>query len=227
MALCADGLEFALDGAERLADAMSGADLVAIERLLTQINAPRAGVRLNGCPGLGELVGPASAPGRLATAALGADCRPVRAVLFDKTPQNNWSLGWHQDRTVVTRERLQTPGFGPWSVQQGLHHVEPPFEVLAGMATLRIHLDDVGPGNAPLKVAPGSHLLGRVPVASIPAAVARCGEAVCLARRGDIWAYSTPILHGSDPTCDGGRRRVLQVDYSTCDLPGGLEWLGV
>lgn len=32
---------------------------------------------------------------------------------FDKTAERNWALGWHQDRTVVVRERKETDGYDP------------------------------------------------------------------------------------------------------------------
>ena len=95
------------------------------------------------------------------------------------------------------------------------------------MMTLRIHLDPVPPDNAPLLIAPGSHRLGRVPEAGIDAAVARCGRAMCLADRGDIWGYATPILHASSVSTGHPHRRVLQVDYSADMLPVPLEWLGI
>ena len=158
---------------------------------------------------------------------LGRQGRPVRAVLFDKTPELNWPLGWHQDRTIVVEKKVDAPGFGPWSVKQGLQHVEPPFAVIEGMATLRIHLDAVDAENAPLLVAPGSHRLGRVPIGEIEDVVARCGADACLADPGDIWAYATPILHASEAARRPGRRRVLQVDYAASDLPPPLLWLGV
>jgi hypothetical protein len=119
------------------------------------------------------------------------------------------------------------PGFGPWSVKQGLIHVAPPIDLLASMVTLRAHFDPVGPGNAPLLIAPGSHRFGRVPVDEIDQVVECCGTFACLAAPGDIWAYATPILHKSDAAQDPARRRVLQVDYAASDLPGGLAWLGV
>jgi ectoine hydroxylase-related dioxygenase (phytanoyl-CoA dioxygenase family) len=106
-------------------------------------------------------------------------------------------------------------------------HVAPPFEILASMVTLRVHLDDVPHSNAPLLIAPGSHVLGRVPVEGIDAAVRKCGIRVCWAQAGDIWLYSTPILHASDAATCPARRRVLQVDYAARDLPGGLQWSGV
>ena len=57
--------------------------------------------------------------------------------------------------------------------------------------------------------------------------VDRCGTVACLASRGDIWLYATPILHASDAAANPRHRRVLQLDYSADDLPGDLEWLGI
>jgi hypothetical protein len=48
-----------------------------------------------------------------------------------------------------------------------------------------------------------------------------------LAEAGDVWAYSTPILHASERATEPTHRRVLQVDYAVGELPGGLAWLGV
>ncbi len=152
---------------------------------------------------------------------------PVRAILFDKSPVTNWSLGWHQDRTIVVRERHEMAGFGPWSRKHGLQHVEPPFTIIEQMVTLRIHLDDVPATNAPLIIAPGSHRVGRVPEDQIIAAVEAHGRRTCEAEAGDIWVYATPILHASDASSGAGRRRVLQVDFAGTDLPLPLEWRGI
>ncbi|WP_336944884.1 phytanoyl-CoA dioxygenase family protein [Sphingomonas panni] len=165
--------------------------------------------------------------GAIAARALGDSCRPVRAILFDKSEATNWALGWHQDRTICVRERIETPGFGPWTLKAGLHHVEPPFALLAEMVTLRVHLDSVDADNAPLLIAPGSHRVGRVPVDAVPSVVEDYGVAACLAEPGDVWLYATPILHASDAAVRPIRRRVLQVDFSADPLPNGLEWLGV
>src|SRR5262249_42597186 len=40
-------------------------------------------------------------------------------------------------------------GFGPWSIKTGVTHVEPPFEVVARMITIRVHLNDCETNNAP------------------------------------------------------------------------------
>lgn len=127
----------------------------------------------------------------------------------------------------MVAERHEVAGFGPWTSKAGLLHVAPPFDLLATMVTLRIHLDPVTADNAPLLIAPGSHRFGQVAEPEIAAVVARCGIAACLAEAGDVWLYATPILHASDAALEPKRRRVLQVDYAAGDLPGGLEWLGI
>ncbi len=195
--------------------------LDALSALAVNQPADRAGIRLHGVPGLAELLG---------TATLGAPVRgmrPVRAILFDKSPGANWALGWHQDRTIAVRARADIPGFGPWSVKQGLLHVEPPFALIEAMRTMRIHLDPVPRDNAPLLIAPGSHRLGRIPESELAAVVERCGTACCLADAGDVWLYATPIVHASAASGGAGHRRVLQVDFSAQALPPGLEWLGL
>lgn len=219
-------LGFAVDGAERI-DGVVIAELPAIEGALAEVPPDRAGVRIAGNPALALLLAADGAIGAIAARVLGDDCRPVRAVLFDKSAATNWALGWHQDRTICVRERVDTPGFGPWTVKAGLHHVEPPFALLAAMVTLRVHLDPVGADNAPLLVAPGSHRAGRVPVDTVPAVVRAHGIAACLAAAGDVWLYATPILHASDAAVRPARRRVLQVDFSAALLPNGLGWAGV
>jgi ectoine hydroxylase-related dioxygenase (phytanoyl-CoA dioxygenase family) len=95
------------------------------------------------------------------------------------------------------------------------------------MITLRAHLDEVDLDNAPLLVAPGSHGLGRIPASRITATVADLGCLPCLAKTGDVWIYSTGVLHASDAARRPRRRRVPQVDFSAGELPGGLEWLGI
>jgi hypothetical protein len=190
---------------------------------LALLPSGQAGVRIAGLAALGPHLAPEHhrRAGRPLPWPAG---QPVRAILFDKTAETNWSLAWHQDRTICLKERIEVEGFGPWSVKAGLHHVAPPFSLLARMVTLRIHLDDTPAANAPLLIAPGSHALGKVPEGSIEQVVARCGSLACLAEAGDA---ATPRLHASQAAACPARRRVLQVDFSADRLPGGLEWLGV
>jgi hypothetical protein len=220
------GPNLAEDGAELFPGAARPL-LADLEALLAPLPDDRPGLRLQAIPALRGLLGADSAIGQVAAGLIGPESRPVRAILFDKTPATNWSLGWHQDRTIVVRERIDVPGFGPWTVKQGLQHVAPPFDLLARMVTLRVHLDPVDDDNAPLLVAPGSHRLGLVPEEEIAGAIERHELLACHAAVGDVWAYATPILHASQASRSAARRRVLQVDYSADSLPGGLDWLGL
>ena len=194
---------------------------------LRDLPSGQAGVRIHGIAALRSILSAEGAIGAVAAEFLGPHCRPVRAILFDKTAGTNWSLAWHQDRTICVKRRIDVEGYGPWTTKSGMQHVAPPFELLARMITLRVHLDDVPVGNAPLLIAPGSHAAGRVPVTDYDEVVNRCGVYACLARAGDIWVYATPILHASESADITGHRRVLQIDYAAEDLPGGLEWSGV
>src|SRR5689334_21673041 len=54
---------------------------------------------------------------------LGRNVRPVRGLLFDKTPEANWKVAWHQDLSIAVRRRLDVAGFGPWSIKAGVQHV--------------------------------------------------------------------------------------------------------
>lgn len=210
---------FRRDGALRLPGLFDAAGLERLRALA--VEGP--GVRLQD-PALPELIGPATAA---ASDLLEGAALPVRAVLFDKTADANWAVAWRQDRTIPVRERIEASGFGSWSRKDGILHVAPPVSVLERMATLRIHIDPVGPDNAPLRAALGTHGIGLVPAGEAAETAGRMTQIVCLAEPGDVWAYSTPILHASDRAARPGRRRVLQVDFAVDDLPHGLAWTGV
>jgi len=223
----ADGLTLARDGARRVRCAVDPATLHAVAAALPALAPDRAGARLHGVAALRPILASSGPVGAVAASVLGAGCRPVRAILFDKTEAMNWALGWHQDRTIAVLTRIEVEGFGPWTVKNGIPHVAPPFALLAGMVTLRLHLDRVTAANAPLLIAPGSHRLGRIAGPAVAEAVRSCGRVACLAEAGDVWLYATPILHASEAATEPAHRRVLQVDFAVGELPSGLDWYGV
>lgn len=220
-------LRFDEDGAQAFAGALDPRACLAIEHAIAHLPHDLPGVRIGAAPALRAMLAADGPVGSIAAMALGLGVRPVRAVLFDKTPARNWALGWHQDRTIVVEARADVDGFGPWTVKSGLIQVDPPFALLERMVTIRVHLDPVDATNAPLRIVPGSHRLGRVPEASIGAIVEERGERMCLADRGDVWLYATPIVHGSHAADPPRRRRVLQVDYAVDALPPPLRWRGL
>jgi Phytanoyl-CoA dioxygenase (PhyH) len=222
-----DAQTFAQRGALRFPSAIDSADLQGIVNAIAGLPPNQAGIRIHGISNLEPFLHHTGPIGAIAARVLGSACSPVRAILFDKTPKTNWRLGWHQDRTIAVLTRIDVDGFGPWTCKKGLTHVAPPFSVLAGMVTLRVHLDPVSTTNAPLLIAPGSHRYGRIPEIDGPRVVRECGTLTCLAQVGDIWLYATPILHASEAAMAPDRRRVLQVDFAAGELPGGLQWRGI
>lgn len=221
-----DHLTLTKDGAQHFRGAALQS-LPEISGALHGLPTERAGVRIHGITRLSSVVAAEGAIGTIAAGFLGSDCRAVRAILFDKNAETNWSLAWHQDRTICVQQRVDVEGYGPWTTKGGMQHVAPPFDLLTRMLTIRVHLDDVPAENSPLLIAPGSHLAGRVPIVEYGDVVARYGTYACLAEAGDVWVYATPILHASEAATAAGHRRVLQIDYSADELSGGLEWLGV
>lgn len=215
--MAADRERLERDGCLQHRSAVAGP---ALTRLADRIGSVKAGARVSTRdPALEEVL--AALAGVIAP--LLPRARAVRAIWFDKTPGANWLVPWHQDRTIAVHERRDVPGFGPWSVKQGICHVEPPFGLLATMLTLRLHIDDCPADNAPLEVAIGSHRQ-RVAADRAASMAEQFPRHLCLAARGDLWLYRTPILHRSAPAAIPRRRRVLQLDYGPAVLPGGLVW---
>src|SRR5581483_4092371 len=95
-------------------------------------------------------------------AALGPHFGLVRALFFDKPPEQTWSLPWHKDLTVAVRDhRRPSRLFAKPTTKAGVAHAEAPPAVLAAMLTARVHLDAMTEANGPLQVLPGSHRAGK------------------------------------------------------------------
>lgn len=151
---------------------------------------------------------------------------PVRGILFDKTADANWVVPWHQDLSIAVAERIETVGFGPWSVKAGVTHVQPPVGILQQMVTVRLHLDDCGADNGPLRVIPGSHRSILTPE-EFSARVASSLAVSCHASAGDLLLMAPLILHSSSPATSPRNRRVIHLEYASIPLPGALRWNSV
>lgn len=149
---------------------------------------------------------------------------PVRGILFDKTTLANWQVGWHQDSTIAVRARAELPGFGPWSVKEGIIHVQAPGALLGRMLTVRIHLDDADRINGALQVIPGSHRLGKLEEKGIAEAVSKGPIVSCAARSGDVLIMRPLLLHASSSTGARDHRRIIHLEYAMDCLPEPLEW---
>jgi hypothetical protein len=160
----------------------------------------------------------------IAREVLGEQARPVRSVYFDKLPGANWNVAWHQDTSIAVDGCADLPGFGRYSLKQGVGHVEPPEDYLANMLTLRLHLDPAGSDNGPLRVISGSHRDGRITSAEVLAQAERGRVHECIASAGDVLLMSPLLLHSSRKAKRPGHRRIVHIEYSAMDLPAPLRW---
>ena len=156
--------------------------------------------------------------------AAGLQPIPVRAIFFDKNPESNWLVPWHQDLAIAVAGRIETTGFAGWSIKDGVPHVHPPREILEGMLALRLHLDDCRADNGALKVIPGSHRHGKLGAAEISEYAQSNEPVVCELARGGVLLIRPLLLHASLPAKQPSHRRVLHLEYATRELPNGLKW---
>jgi ectoine hydroxylase-related dioxygenase (phytanoyl-CoA dioxygenase family) len=155
---------------------------------------------------------------------LPAEPHPVRAIYFNKTADSNWLVAWHQDLTIAVQEKVEVAGFSPWSVKDGIPHVQPPVELLKNMLSLRVHLDDCGATNGALRVLAGTHRLGKLSAGDIQELRANHTEHLCGVSAGDVLLMRPLLLHASGRSQCVRQRRVLHIEYAGFDLPEGLRW---
>lgn len=155
---------------------------------------------------------------------LGSEFSVVRALLFDKVPEANWHVGWHQDLMVPLAERHEMPDYSAWSVKAGVVHAKPPRNVLEQMVTLRVHLDDCHETNGPLRLIAGSHARGELRPEEVRSAIEIETETICIASAGDVLAMRPLILHASSPAMEPSHRRVVHLEYALPCLPESLRW---
>ena len=160
----------------------------------------------------------------IVVALQGEQSKPIRSIFFDKTPASNWYVTWHQDLSIAVEKRIDTEGFGPWTVKDGTTHVQPPQEVLEQIISLRIHLDPCPKENGAIKVVAGSHKSGILHPAEIPKLSESSTATWCEAEKGDVILMRPLILHSSSKSTMPDHRRVLHLEYSSIELPNGLSW---
>jgi hypothetical protein len=198
---------------------------LAMLRLEFASSSGRPGMRgFNLTGSVSALIGASGPLGSLAADGADGSVKPVRILFFDKTPESNWAVPWHQDRSIAVNKRANVDGYGPWTVKDGVDHVEPPVPILESMLTLRLFVDDCGPDDGPLLVALGSHRRGRLSGKDVAKLVIESKLFFGIGQAGDVLVMKTLAIHSSKRAIVPTHRRVLHVDYSTADLPPPLEW---
>lgn len=157
---------------------------------------------------------------------LGENAKPVRAIFFDKTPEANWKVPWHQDLTIAVKKKRENEGFTTWTNKAGIQHVQPPVFLLEKMLTMRIHLDDADETNGALKVFPASHQKGRLSATNIQNLRINHQAEICCVKRGQAFLMRPLLVHSSSAGTNPKHRRVIHIEFSADTLPNGLEWYG-
>jgi ectoine hydroxylase-related dioxygenase (phytanoyl-CoA dioxygenase family) len=180
----------------------------------SQLTRSRAGIRhALRHPAIAHLARDSRLQG-LAQEILGGQALPFRATLFDKSPQANWLVVWHQDTALPLREQRVVPGWGPWSVKDGIIYAHAPASALRRVVALRIHLDDCTEHNGPLRVLPGTHTEGVLTDDAIEKFAARVAPIDCVVPQGGVLALRPLLIHASSKSQVEAPRRVLHVEYA-------------
>jgi ectoine hydroxylase-related dioxygenase (phytanoyl-CoA dioxygenase family) len=195
----------------------------AVERLRYHLDEKKHAQRnLLSLPTVRELA--KSEPVReIVNAILGGNCFAVKGTLFNKTQGSNWKVAWHQDLTIAVRQRREVSGFGPWTQKPGIPHVQPPSEIMSRILALRLHLDDSGAVNGPLRVIAGSHKEGRLSARQV-ANWQKSDCVTCVIPKGGALLMRPLLLHASSSCAVPQPRRVIHFEFAAEDLPQGLEW---
>ncbi len=147
-----------------------------------------------------------------------------KATLFDKHTNANWLVAWHQDVSIPVAARVDQAGWRGWSVKDGVDYVQPPTPVLASLVALRLHLDDCGRDNGPLRVLAASHTCGRVAQDDIAALAQSHHEHIVTGAAGSALLMRPLLVHASSKMLATKRRRVLHLEFAADELPDGLQW---
>lgn len=200
------------DECDELADRLAAMpeEAAGARRLLDEAWCQNLAGRLKGHPALRSL---------LADGAVAIQC-----IYFQKSTDRNWLVPFHQDLSMPVAARVDHPSLTGWSEKEGNLHVQAPVELLARMTAVRLHVDECGPEDGPLRLVPGAHRLGRIDAAAIATARRELGEAVVTVPRGGALAMRPLIPHASSKSTGAGRRRVLHFVFAPPELPLGLAW---
>ena len=180
---------------------IGASDITRLLDGLTMVELPRsrAGVRhALQQPAVAELARDPRLLG-MAREILGSAALPFRATFFDKSAASNWLVAWHQDTALPLRERREVAGWGPWSVKNGVIYAHAPASALSQVLALRLHLDDSRADNGPLRVLPGTHVLG----------VLSDEEMLKLS----VLVMRPLLVHASSKSRSELPRRVLHIEY--------------
>ncbi|HET7105966.1 MAG TPA: phytanoyl-CoA dioxygenase family protein [Candidatus Acidoferrum sp.] len=153
---------------------------------------------------------------------LGERAIPFRATLFDKSPESNWLVMWHQDTALPLIEKKEIEGWGPWSVKDGVTYAHAPAKALEMVLAVRLHLDDSNLRNGPLRILPETHNAGVLTDEEIHKLAEKVQAVECPVPLGGAILMRPLVVHASSKSISDEPRRVLHIEYAAKKeiLPG-------
>lgn len=205
----------ASDGFAIIPEVVSEGEIAELQVMLDQSGLPRSRAGMRHAMRNASVAALARSSILLARAqeVLGSAAAPFRATLFDKSPTSNWLVVWHQDTALPLRERREIPGWGPWSIKDGVNYAHAPSSALEQVLALRLHLDDSVAENGPLRVLPRTQNLGVLSDEQLHELSTKVDAIDCLVPRGGILAMRPLIVHASSKSKSEMPRRVLHIEY--------------
>jgi len=111
-------------------------------------------------------------------------------------------------------ERHEVLGWGPWSIKEGVIYAHGPATALEQVLALLVHLDDSSDRNGPLRVLPGTHLMGVLADEAIEQLASQIAAVDCVVPAGGVIAMRPLIVHASSKSLIEAPRRVLHIEYA-------------
>jgi ectoine hydroxylase-related dioxygenase (phytanoyl-CoA dioxygenase family) len=99
-----------------------------------------------------------------------------------------------------------------------------PASALGKILALRVHLDDSTLENGPLRVLPGTHVLGVMTDKAIHELSMKIQPVECPVPKGGVLAMRPLIVHASSKSLVDDPRRVIHIEYAeSAEIADGLE----
>jgi ectoine hydroxylase-related dioxygenase (phytanoyl-CoA dioxygenase family) len=160
---------------------------------------------------------------QLAQAVLGPSAIPYRATLFAKSADSNWLVVWHQDTALPLQQRDDRPGWGPWSIKEGVLYAHAPEQALSQVVALRLHLDDSNEENGPLRVLPETHNQGVLTDDAMHELALKTRPIESTVPRGGVLIMRPLLVHASSKSQARKPRRVLHIEYAAGPTLAGFR----
>ncbi len=147
----------------------------------------------------------------------------TKAIFFNKSPEANWYVTWHQDTTINVEAKIESKDFIGWTKKEEGYGVSPPDEILKNTITIRIHLDDTNMHNGALKVIPGSQNK-KLSDSEIQLITQNSIAVNCEIAAGGIHLMKPLLLHASSKATNEKPRRVIHLEFNSVMLPNEMTW---